>query len=134
MAAFLKCTLNEQRIIAATAADGSAGASSAQELAKASRKRPLTDAEGSDTEDAAVADPAASGSVGTSRRLHVPSRPSGAGTSVRPHGKAVPPEVRCRSAHIVVAQKSPTHEAEHMLQGMCVQTGITQYASPSVDL
>ena len=108
MAAFPAGTLDEQEISAVTAADGSAAASSTQRHTKASRKRPLANAEDLDRADAAVAEPAASGSVGTSRRLNVPSRPSCTSTSVRPHGKAVAPEVRCQPAQM--------HEADFMLR------------------
>ena len=115
---------------AASVADGSVAASRAQGHAKASRKRPLANTEDSDEEGAAGAEPAASGTAGSSRRMHVPSRPSGAVTSVRPPGKAVPPEVRCQRAQTLAAQSSHMHEADFTLQKVWSQTGIRYCACP----
>ncbi len=79
--------------------ESSSMGSSPRRHTRASRKRPLTDAGGSDAEDAAAdvpgAQPAAAvAAPALSRRVHVPSRPSSSGSTARPPGRAALPEVR----------------------------------------
>ena len=64
----------------------------------------------------------------------MPSRPSGAGTSVRAHGKAVPPEVSCQPAHILVAQSFHMHEADFMLRQGWLQMDVRYHAILGIDL